>query len=153
MDHFERLLGHDQWMATKYLEMSRGLSDEQLDQEFDIGHGTLWKTFDHMILNVDFWRSLMAGQPIDYNEPREDLSVTAMMERHQRSYAWFETTAASPRGDGSGADDHHLPNAGCWASLVPWENVLPSSPVVFPRRLWPASDEHRPLALQCHCHV
>jgi hypothetical protein len=35
--------------------IGKDLTDAQLDQEFDIGHRTLRQTFDHMILNVDFW--------------------------------------------------------------------------------------------------
>jgi uncharacterized damage-inducible protein DinB len=93
MDLFERLLGHDQWTTARYLDMSRSLTDEQLDQEFDIGHRTIRKTFDHMILNVDFWTGQMVGQKVDYSEDRGELTISALEERHKRSYAWFESTS------------------------------------------------------------
>jgi len=52
MDLLDRLLGHDQWATDQLLELSRNLTDEQLDQSFDIGHRTLRATFEHMIFNV-----------------------------------------------------------------------------------------------------
>ncbi|MBA2469663.1 MAG: DinB family protein, partial [Chloroflexia bacterium] len=65
MDVLDRLLGHDHWATVQLLELSRILTDEQLDQPFDIGHRTLRATFEHMIFNVEFWTGVMAGQPVD----------------------------------------------------------------------------------------
>ena len=45
MDLLDRLLKHDRWATDQLLEVSRGLSDAQLDQAFDIGHRTLRETF------------------------------------------------------------------------------------------------------------
>jgi uncharacterized damage-inducible protein DinB len=87
MDLLDRLLGHDQWATDQLLELSRGLTDEQLDQEFDIGHRTLRDTFEHVIFNIAFWTALMTEQPVD--EQRDDRSVTALIDRHERSYAAF----------------------------------------------------------------
>ena len=92
MDLVERLLGHDHWTTAKYLELSRGLTDEQLDQEFDIGHRTVRKTFGHMVLNVDFWTGQLNGQKVEYKEDSGDISISALEERHKRSYAWFDST-------------------------------------------------------------
>ena len=49
MDLLDRLLEHDHWATAQLLDLSRHLSDAQLDQEFDIGHRTLRDTFEHMI--------------------------------------------------------------------------------------------------------
>ena len=54
MDLLDRLLGHDHWATTQLLELSRGLTDEQLDRDFDIGHRTVRETFDHLIYNIGF---------------------------------------------------------------------------------------------------
>jgi uncharacterized damage-inducible protein DinB len=63
MDLLDRLLEHDRWATSQLLEMSGGLADAQLDQEFDIGHRTLRETYAHMIYNVASWTGLMIGQP------------------------------------------------------------------------------------------
>lgn len=87
MDLLDRLLEHDYWATTQLLELSRDLTDAQLDQPFDIGHRTLRATFDHTIFNTAAWTRRMAEQPIDV--PRDDLSMAALIERHERSYADF----------------------------------------------------------------
>ena len=70
-----RLLEHNRWATAQLLEQCRSLSDEQLDQAFDIGHRTLGATFDHYIPNVALWAGLMAG-PLG-GQPRGDCSLIA----------------------------------------------------------------------------
>jgi hypothetical protein len=41
MNLLDRLLEHDDWATAQLLDLSRTLTDEQLDQEFDIGHRTI----------------------------------------------------------------------------------------------------------------
>jgi uncharacterized damage-inducible protein DinB len=89
MDLLDRLLGHDQWATDQLLDLSRGLTDAQLDQPFDIGHQTLRATLEHMIFNVAFWTALMTEQPV--NQQRDDRSLDALIDRHERSYATFAT--------------------------------------------------------------
>ena len=91
MDLLDRMLGHDRWATETFLAMCRDVSDEQLDQEFDIGHRTLRATLDHMTWVVGFWHGLMIGEPID--EPRDDLSVDWLVERHARNYDQFAALA------------------------------------------------------------
>ena len=91
MDLLDRLLEHDRWATTQLLELSRGLSEAQLDQELDIGHRSLRGTFGHMIVNVGFWTALMTGQPVDTE--RDDRSLAALIDRHERSYATFAAVA------------------------------------------------------------
>jgi uncharacterized damage-inducible protein DinB len=93
MDLFERLLGHDQWTTARFLDLSRGLSDAQLDQPFDIGHRTLRNTFEHMSGTVEFWIAVMTAQPLPGDAPRGDRSLAALRDRHARSYATFATFA------------------------------------------------------------
>ena len=44
MDLLDRLLGHDTWTTRELLARCAALTDEQLDTEFDIGHGTIRRT-------------------------------------------------------------------------------------------------------------
>jgi uncharacterized damage-inducible protein DinB len=95
MDLLDRLLEHDLWATTHLLELCRGLSDAQLDQAFDIGLQTLCTTFEHMIFNVEFWTGLMTGQPVDAE--RDDRSLAALIDRHERSNASFATLSRRVR--------------------------------------------------------
>ena len=95
MDLLDRLLEHDHWATTQLLELSRGLTGAQLDQEFDIGHRSLRGTFEHIIVNIGFWTLLMTGQPIDGRPV--DGSLAALSDRHERSYATFATLARQLR--------------------------------------------------------
>jgi uncharacterized damage-inducible protein DinB len=95
MDLLDRLLGHDHWATAQLLNLSRGLTDEQLDQPFDIGHQTLRATFEHMIFNVEAWTGQMAGQPVEAQHAARSLS--ALIDRHERSYAAFAALARRVR--------------------------------------------------------
>ena len=91
MDLLDRLLEHDHWATTQLLDLSRELTDAQLDQEFDIGHRSVRGTFEHMIVNVAFWTGLMTGQPVD--EEGDERSLAELIDRHERFYATFATLA------------------------------------------------------------
>jgi uncharacterized damage-inducible protein DinB len=95
LDLLDRLLEHDRWATDQLLDLSRGLTDAQLDQEFDVGHRSLRATFEHMIVNIAFWTALMDERPVD--APQEDHSLAALSERHERSYATFATLARQLR--------------------------------------------------------
>lgn len=41
MDLLDRLLGHDAWTTHQLLRRAESLNEEQLDQDFDIGHRTV----------------------------------------------------------------------------------------------------------------
>lgn len=64
MDLLDRLLGHDTWATGQLLEISRGLPDEALDQQFDLGHRTLRRTFAHIIRNTQVWTDLMLARDV-----------------------------------------------------------------------------------------
>jgi uncharacterized damage-inducible protein DinB len=95
MDLLDRLVEHDRWATTELLELGRGLTDEQLDQSFDIGHRTVRATFDHMIFNLGFWTALMAGQPPEGQQ--EDRTIAALADRHERYYQTFAGLARRVR--------------------------------------------------------
>ena len=77
--------------------LSRGLTDAQLDQSFDVGHRTLRATFEHMIFSVEVWTAAMADQP----DPAEgdDRSLAALRDRHERSAAAFAAVARRVRNE------------------------------------------------------
>lgn len=98
MDLLDRLLEHDRWATDQLLDVSRGLTDAQLDREFDIGHRTLRETFAHMIFNYAFWTALMAGKPAE--ERRGDASLAGLVEGHERDHAAFAALARQRRDEG-----------------------------------------------------
>jgi uncharacterized damage-inducible protein DinB len=96
MDVLDRLLEHDQWATGTLLDVSRDLSDDQLDQPFDIGHRTLRATFEHMIFDsVEVWTAEMAGRQPEAQP--DDRSLAALIDRYERSYATFAAVARSAR--------------------------------------------------------
>jgi uncharacterized damage-inducible protein DinB len=98
MDLLDRLLEHDRWATTQLLELCRGLTDAQLDQEFDIGHRTVRETLDHQIPNLAFWTGLMTGQPVEHQ--RGPSSLETLMADHERAYAAFARLARQVRDAG-----------------------------------------------------
>jgi uncharacterized damage-inducible protein DinB len=92
MDLLDRMLEHDRWATSTMLDVSRDLSDEQLDRSYDIGLGSLRATFGHIIVNVDFWIRLMTGDPIEYEELTR-ASIADLIQHHDRTYAAFAALA------------------------------------------------------------
>lgn len=109
MDLLDRLLDHDQWATVQLLDVSRGLTDAQLDQPFDIGHRTLRATFGHMIFNVEFWTGLMVGQPVD--ERDGDYALADLIDHHERFYPAFAARARRLR-DEQRLDDTYIDHYG-----------------------------------------
>lgn len=99
MDLIDRMLEHDRWATNTLLEVCRGLSDAQLDQDYDVGHRTLRATFAHVVINIEFWTGLMEGRQIDYQPPDDD-SLDELRERHERAYDAFAALARRLRDEG-----------------------------------------------------
>ena len=98
MDMMDRLLEHDRWATTRLLEASRGLTDAQLDQAFDIGHRSLRATFDHQIANVAGWTAMMVGRPPEDDGATDGIDV--FIRRHDATYDAFAAFARRARDDG-----------------------------------------------------
>ncbi|WP_216328559.1 DinB family protein [Deinococcus aestuarii] len=83
MDLLDRLLGHDAWTTARLIEQSRGLTDAQLDQEFDLGWRTVRATLGHIVENMEGWTDLMNAQPErTFPEPAERwLTLDVLRER------------------------------------------------------------------------
>jgi uncharacterized damage-inducible protein DinB len=86
MDLLDRLLGHDTWTTRERLTRCAALSDEQLDTEFDIGHGTVRRTLQHIVFNTDVGAGLMAGRITSQGDVRRLPSTLALLiERLDRA--------------------------------------------------------------------
>lgn len=59
MDIVDRLLAHDTWTTRQLLLACQSMPDKLLDQEFDIDHRSLRKTFVHMIGSMEIWTDLL----------------------------------------------------------------------------------------------
>ena len=81
VDLLDRLLGHDAWTTGQLLLLCQGLTDEQLDREFDMSHRTVRATFEHLIGNVEVWSDLMASQPIRAKQGTSIPELTARLGR------------------------------------------------------------------------
>ena len=88
MDLLDRLLGHDAWTTRQLLLRCRGLTDEQLDRRFDIGHETLRGTLVHIIGNLEVWTDLLHERPV-----RPDAATASA----QPSARWTSSGAAMAR--------------------------------------------------------
>ncbi len=98
MDLLDRMLGRDEWATRSLLELSRDLRDEQLDEVFDVGLGTLRKTLRHIVRNIAFWASLATGQPVI--DPPEAPSVAELLEYYDRGHPAYAAFARSVQTEG-----------------------------------------------------
>jgi uncharacterized damage-inducible protein DinB len=118
MDIIDRLLEHDRWATSHLLNLCLDLTDEHLDREFDIGHRTLRATFDHYLYNIAFWTGLMKGQPVSAEriKERDDRSILALIERHERYHDEFAAFARQAR-DEQRLDDTFIDHYGMPPSI------------------------------------
>ncbi|MFK7959950.1 MAG: DinB family protein, partial [Phycisphaerales bacterium] len=56
------LLQHDRWASDALLDACEPLSDEQMQQSFEMGLGTLRATLVHMLGAMQGWGDLLAGR-------------------------------------------------------------------------------------------
>jgi len=64
MDILDRYLGYEAWTFRYFIERCRELTPAQLHQPFDIGHGTVLDTINHIIVNIEVWTDLMRELPV-----------------------------------------------------------------------------------------
>ncbi len=91
MNMLDRLLGHDQATTEALLRRCLDLSDEQMDRVVDAGWGSLRRTFDHMIRNVEVWTDLMMERPV--RPASGEASAQQLLDRLARSYGEFAAFA------------------------------------------------------------
>lgn len=88
----DRLLAHDAWTTARALDLAQGLDDAQLDQPFDVGHGSLRETLAHMAGNLEVWADLMAGRPVRPMPPTPQ-TAPALRQRFEAAYTDFARLA------------------------------------------------------------
>jgi uncharacterized damage-inducible protein DinB len=83
MTLLDRLLGHDAWTTRQMLLLCRDLPNAQLDATFDMSHGTVRKTFLHILRNMEAWTDVMSGRPIrpKHDDDADQRSVPGMIKR------------------------------------------------------------------------
>lgn len=72
MDILDRLLAHDTWTTRQLLLTCATLPDDKLDEEFDIDHRSLRKTFTHIIENMEIWTDLLCERPVQ-NQTKDSI--------------------------------------------------------------------------------
>lgn len=73
MDILDRLLGHDVWTTQQLLAQCQSLSPAQWDRSFAIDHGSLRKTFAHLIGSMEIWTDLLYERPVRTDRAGETL--------------------------------------------------------------------------------
>lgn len=107
MDLLDRLIEHDRWATNTLFDVCAKLTDEQIDQSFDVGHQTIRSTFEHLIFNIEAWSAPMLQEPL--NVQRDDQSLSALIDRYERAYDRFATFARHIR-DNQRFDDTFTDN-------------------------------------------
>jgi uncharacterized damage-inducible protein DinB len=110
MDLLDRLLGHDAWTTRTLLDLAKELSDEQLDQEFDLGQKTLRNTIEHVLRNIEGWTDLMNEGPVR-PRPKDNLSIAELRRRYDLAVADFGNTVRRLR-DENKLDDKYVDTLG-----------------------------------------
>jgi uncharacterized damage-inducible protein DinB len=64
MDLLDRLLAHDVWSTNQLILQSKSLTDEQLDQPFDVDSRSLRGCFVHIIRVMEVWNDLLYERPV-----------------------------------------------------------------------------------------
>ena len=61
-DPLEILLAHDHWASRKLLEACQTLDEDQFQQRFEMGPGSLHDTVTHMLGAMRGWGDMLAGR-------------------------------------------------------------------------------------------
>jgi uncharacterized damage-inducible protein DinB len=92
MDLLDRLTGHDVWATHQLLEIAQQLPDGGLDRDFDIGHRTVRRTFEHLIWNVECWTDLVCRRDVRERPANAD-SLEKLSHRYGAASAEFVQVA------------------------------------------------------------
>lgn len=88
-DPLRILLNFDRWATESIIDACRPLRDEQLDQPFDIGLGSLRRTLDHLVSNMQYWMDgAECREPRRYS-PEPTMPLEAIAERYARVWAEY----------------------------------------------------------------
>jgi uncharacterized damage-inducible protein DinB len=76
------LVNFDRWASQRLFDACRSLSDAQLDQSFEIGLGSLRRTFVHIVSNAEYWHDRAIGRDPPRFDSTPSLSLDAIIDRH-----------------------------------------------------------------------
>ena len=87
LEPFSMMLQYSDWADGRLLDAADSLSDERLDESFEMGRGTLRKTLMHLWAGHDVWLARWQGKT-DVPWPDEDEPVTLadLRERFLRTH-------------------------------------------------------------------
>lgn len=88
MNLLDRLLEHDSWTTRRFLDVAKQLTPDQLDSDCGIGHGSVRRTFEHVIWNVECWTDLMNGEVVR-QRPASPQSIDELIVRFDAASSKF----------------------------------------------------------------
>src|SRR4051812_25840369 len=93
------MLGHDAWATGVLLEKSSALSDEQVTQAFDIGHGSVLETLTHLVNVIEYWTANMQSRPanVDWETRR---TLADLLSMHNQFQGQFASAARAAQAEG-----------------------------------------------------
>ena len=80
-DPVEILLASNRWATKNILDACRNLSPEQLNQEFEMGLGTIKRTLTHILGAMQGWGDLLAEREQRPRLEEDDLSLDELETR------------------------------------------------------------------------
>jgi uncharacterized damage-inducible protein DinB len=87
-DRFHSFLRYSEWANDQLLRASAGLSDEQLDQPFEMGRGTLRKTLLHIWAGESVWLARWQGRTeTPWPDEEQKADVPNIDERFRQVYS------------------------------------------------------------------
>ncbi|MFT5423304.1 MAG: putative damage-inducible protein DinB [Phycisphaerales bacterium] len=96
----EIMIRHDEWSMGLLFDECAKLTDEQLDQEFEMGPGTLRMTITHILAAMRGWGDMLAGrEQRDRLETMDPFSVARWREMHKELAADFANSVRSHPAD------------------------------------------------------
>ena len=75
-DPVEILVSHNQWSTRQIFDACENLTQEQMEQPFDIGPGSLKKTLVHILGAMQGWGDMLAGRE---QRPRLEIENHSLM--------------------------------------------------------------------------
>ncbi len=99
-DPAEILLIHHRWANDQLLDACAKLTDEQLDQEFEMGVGSLRKALTHIAGAIRGWGDLLAGREQRPRLEETGFSIQELRELFDEVTADFEASARNHPNDG-----------------------------------------------------
>jgi uncharacterized damage-inducible protein DinB len=99
-DPLQILTHFDRWATDRLIESFRRLDPVDLDRSFEIGLGSIRKTFVHVVANMEWWLDRARCRP-----PRafdsKPVSLDAIVQRYQAAWSELESMV-------SGSDPKHI---------------------------------------------